>query len=100
VVPGRTRRFFAAPDWDARLIYAIALLALLEYVRTSGEEFIYGPTDLAAAVAGGLVLSGPGLAGPAAVLSGIPGLVEHDPEEEPAGAARLAPCDRVGGPGR
>jgi hypothetical protein len=43
------------------------------------------------------VLSGPGLAGPAAVLSRVEGLAQHEPGAEEAVAARLSGRGRLDG---
>lgn len=91
-VLGQTRRFFALPGADAGAVYALALVLLLEYARGhQREEFVFGPFDIAKARAGGLVLSGASLSGPAAVLQAVPGLAEYRPEDEPeVAAARLS----------
>jgi hypothetical protein len=91
-VLGQTRRFFAAPGLDTTVVYTAALLRLLEYARGHPHaEFVFGPVDAAAARAGGLVLSGADLAGPAEMLADLPGLAEYEPEEEPeAAVARLS----------
>jgi hypothetical protein len=91
--PG-TLRYFA----DETAAYALALVLLMEYARsTPREEFVFGPFELAKLKAGGLVLSGPGLAGPAAVLSRVEGLAQHEPGAEEAVAARLSGRGRLDG---
>lgn len=61
---------------DMPMAYAQALVKLTRYAREHDDEFDFGPLDLASMRRSGLVVSGPDLSGVAAVLSGIPGLVE------------------------
>lgn len=61
-----------------RLAYAVALLALMEHARQSGEDFEYGPLDLSAAEDQGLVISGHDVSGAELALAGIPGLYRSD----------------------
>lgn len=70
--------------------YALALLLLMEYARMHPHaDFVFGPMNMPALAAGGLVLSGPALAGPAAVLARVEGLAQHEPGAEEAVVARL-----------
>lgn len=87
---GRTRRYFARPGTSQASIYVLALVLLMEYARVHDEQFVFGPVDVAAARAGGLIISGPDLDGPARVLARVPGLAEHQPGAEEAVPARLA----------
>jgi hypothetical protein len=89
-----TLRYFT----DETAAYALALVLLMEYARSHPrEEFVFGPFELAKLKAGGLVLSGPDLAGPAAVLSRVEGLAQHEPGAEQAVAARLSGRGRLDG---
>jgi hypothetical protein len=82
----QTRRYFA----DSSASYVLAIIELMEYARAhQGPEFGFGPLDTEELAAGGLVLSGPALDGPAAVLAVIPGL-EEDEQAVPARLARRA----------
>lgn len=82
----RTLRYFSTELAS----YALALVHLLEYARANpGQQFVFGPMDLSAARAGGLVLSGHDLAGAAAVLSRVEGLELYEPGAEPV-PARLS----------
>lgn len=82
----RTLRYFSTEPAS----YALALVQLLEYARSHrAEQFVFGPLDLSAARAGGLVLSGHDLDGPAAVLRAVEGLQLYEPGAEPA-SARLS----------
>lgn len=73
-MPSSTIRWFAA----SRLVYATALLALVNYAREHGEEFTFGPLDLSALENSGLVIAGPDLAGVKSLLDGIHGLAQVD----------------------
>lgn len=76
----RTLRYFSTEPAS----YALALVRLLEYARSHrAEQFVFGPMDLSAARAGGLVLSGLDLDGPAAVLKTVEGLQLYEPGTEP-----------------
>lgn len=73
----------SAPDQTLRyrgdsLAYSVALLFLLEHARASADDFSYGPVDLDALDAQGLVVSGPRLDSVAKVLAGIPGLYRSE----------------------
>jgi hypothetical protein len=70
----RTLRYRAAMN----IAYAVALLYLLEYARSSREDFEYGPMDLAALHDQGLIVSGSRLDGVQKVLAEIPGLYLSD----------------------
>jgi hypothetical protein len=77
-VADQTRRFFA----DSPLSYALAAIALVDYARAHPkEDFAFGPLSSQAMTETGLTLSGSDLAGAAAVLAGIEGLVEYLPEQ-------------------
>jgi hypothetical protein len=69
-----TARYRAA----SRHSYAQALLVLLRYAREHGDDFEFGPLDLAALEHQGLAVTGPDLTGVRQVLSAVPGL---EPEE-------------------
>lgn len=72
-----TRRYYA----DSPVVYALAAIALFDYARAHpGEKFAFGPLTAAEMTAGGLVIAGEGLAGPAAVLAAVPGLAEDTAE--------------------
>jgi hypothetical protein len=91
-----TLRYFS----EELAAYALAVVLLWEYSRSHPrEEFVFGPHNLAAARAGGLVLSGPDLTGPARVLAEVEGLALHEPGTEEAAAARLSGRGRLGGAG-
>ncbi len=84
--PATLRYFTSEPA-----AYALALVLLWEYTRGHPrEEFVFGPHNLPALKAGGLVLSGLDLTGPAMVLSRVEGLAQHEPGAEEAVAARLS----------
>lgn len=90
---GETRHYCA----DQSASYVLAIILLMEYARGhKGEEFAWYPLDAVAMRDGGLFVSGPDLAGPAAVLAGVPGLVEDKAGQEDA-LARLAVRGRLGG---
>lgn len=57
-----------------KLAYSVALLLLMEYARTSDDDFRYEPLDLVAMEDHGLLISGPDVSGAAKILEGIPGL--------------------------
>jgi hypothetical protein len=86
-MPDQTRRYYA----DTSLSYALAAIALFEYARTHRGEFVFGPMDVEAMKQAGLTISGPDLAGPAEVLSGVLGLVEQATGQE----AETGPISRV-----
>ena len=90
IAAGRTRRYFAKPGPSQASVYVLALVLLMEYARVHDEQFVFGPVDIAAARAGGLIISGADLDGPALVLAAVPGLAEHQPGEQEAVPARLA----------
>jgi hypothetical protein len=95
---GRTRRYFAEPGSSQASIYTLALVLLMEYARNHAQEFVFGPLDVSAARAGGLIISGADLTGPARVLEGVPGLAEYSPGAEEAVPARLAQRAGLGDP--
>lgn len=60
------------------LAYSVAMLALMEYARSSTENFTFGPMTLEALEDQGLAISGTDLEGVQRVLAGIPGLYISD----------------------
>lgn len=68
--PADSYRYRAA----MRLAYSVALLLLMEHAWITHDKFEFGPMDLDALEAQGLVISGPDLEGARVVLAGVPGL--------------------------
>lgn len=77
-VPDCTLRW-TAPD-GGRRVYARALLELATYARTHGDNFTFGPLDLATVEHNGLTITGPDLTGVRKLLDSVPGLTA---EEQP-----------------
>jgi hypothetical protein len=59
----------------SRLVYARALVALVEHARASSDDYTFGPLELAELARHGLVVSGPHMASVAQVLREVTGLV-------------------------
>jgi hypothetical protein len=78
VVADETRRWFA----DSTVSYALGVLALFEHAREHRVRYEFGPLDIHSMTDGGLTVSGAGtdLEQAAAVLAGVPGLVEYQPD--------------------
>lgn len=75
----KTRRWFA----DSTVPYALAALALFEHSRADkAVHYRFGPLDVHSMMDSGLAVSGPedDVDTAAAVLAGIPGLAEYDPD--------------------
>jgi hypothetical protein len=77
-VADKTRRWFA----DGNVPYALAVLTLFEYAREHRVKYVFGPLDTASMTDGGLTISGSedDLEQAAAVLAGVPGLAEYQPD--------------------
>lgn len=78
MVADKTRQWFA----DSTVSYALGVLALFEYARAHGVKYVFGPLDTHSMTDGGLTVSGAehDLDQAAAVLAGVPGLVEYEPD--------------------
>jgi hypothetical protein len=82
---------------STRAVYASALLALVQYARTSAASFQFGPMSLDAIDSEGLAVSGD-TDGAEQVLAGIPGLVQQDDHIAATAPLELAwrdPADRI-----
>jgi hypothetical protein len=78
-VADKTRRWYA----DSTVPYALAVLALFEHARSNSRvNYVFGPLDTYSMMDGGLSVSGSeaDLEEAAAVLAGIPGLAEYEPD--------------------
>jgi hypothetical protein len=75
-VADETRRWFA----DSSVSYALAALRLFEHARATRADYVFGPLDVESMTDGGLTVSGKkaDVDGAAAVLAGVPGLVEQE----------------------
>jgi hypothetical protein len=77
-VADKTRQWFA----DSNVSYALGVLALFEHAREYRARYVFGPLDIHSMTDGGLTVSGDeaDLEDAAAVLAGVPGLVEYRPD--------------------
>lgn len=78
MVADKTRQWFA----DSNVSYALGVLALFEHAREHRVRYVFGPLDTRSMTDGGLTVSGDeaDLESAAAVLAGVPGLVEYEPD--------------------
>lgn len=78
MVADKTRQWFA----DSNVSYALGVLALFEHAREHRVRYVFGPLDIHSMTDGGLTVSGDesDLEHAAAVLAGVPGLVEYQPD--------------------
>jgi hypothetical protein len=77
-VADKTRQWFA----DSNVSYALGVLALFEHAREHRVRYVFGPLDIHSMTDGGLTVSGSehALEQAAAVLAGVPGLAEYQPD--------------------